>query len=62
MIHLFNAAFRSFCNLIHDDILLVSIICSHKRIFQSVISDMFECFQSFNRFLKFFNVDFIASA
>ena len=60
--HLFNAAFRLFCNLIHDDVLLVSIIYNYERIFQLIISDMFKCFQSFDEFLKSFNADFIASA
>ena len=59
IMYLFNAAFKSFCNLIHNDILLVLIICNCKRIFQLIISDMFKCFQSFNRFLKSFNVNFI---
>ena len=62
IMHLFNAAFRLFYSLIHDDILLVSIICSCKRIFQLIIFNMFKCFQNFNEFLKFFNVDFIVFA
>ena len=62
MMHLLNAAFRPFCSLIHDDILLVLIICNCERIFQSVIFSMSECFQSFDEFFKSFNADFIASA
>ena len=62
MIHLLNAAFKLFCNLIHDDILLILIICNYKKNFQLIISDMFKCFQNFSKFLKSFNVDFIVSA
>ena len=60
--HLFNTAFKSFYSLIHDGILLILIIYSHKRIFQLIIFSMFKCFQSFSKFLKFFNADFIVSA
>ena len=62
IMHLLNTVFKSFCSLIHDNVLLILIICSCERIFQSVISSMFKCFQSFSKSLKSFNVDSIASA
>ena len=60
MMHLFNTIFKSFYSLIHDDVLLISIICNYEKIFQLIISNMSECFQSFDRFFKSFNVNFIA--
>ena len=62
VIHLFNAAFRLFYNLIHDNVLLILIIYNCEKIFQLIISDMSECFQNFNESLKFFNINFIISA
>ena len=59
VMHLFNTAFKLFCNLIHDDILLVSIVCNYERIFQSVIFSMFKCFQNFSKFLKSSDADSI---
>ena len=61
IMHLLNTVFKSFNNLIHNNVFLISIICSYKRIFQLIISDMFKCFQNFNEFFKFFNVNFITS-
>ena len=59
IMHLFNIAFKSFYNLIHNNILLILIIYNYKKIFQLIIFSMSECFQNFNRFFKFFNIDFI---